>query len=224
MGLRASAGIYEVFGQSRLLSHDLAVFPDINRRAVHAGGLAGDPRGPAQRPSDGGRKLCGFCFFLFHGPFSIRRGLSAELSYTAHTLASGRTNGKFSHERSQGTRKRRTTAENRFPLLCSFVAIHFLSSRMGKFSHERSQRTRKRRTTAQLLKIGSLYCVLTCSFVAILAPNPFRFGCALVIQNKFLDLKFVTAEIDQQPVFNASRLHVPQNLCRVFMGQRSARF
>ena len=47
----------------RLFGDDFAVLPDVDRRAVHARGLARDLAGAAQRTADGGGEF--FCF-LFH--------------------------------------------------------------------------------------------------------------------------------------------------------------
>ena len=77
----------------RLQRDDLAVFPDINRRAVHAGGLARDLRGAPERAADGGGKLLGGFIALdafFHRPSSTFLGRVPELSYTVHVSAKSR--------------------------------------------------------------------------------------------------------------------------------------
>ena len=69
-----------------------AVFPDINGRAVHAGGLASDLGGASQSAADGGGKLfAGLKFgFSFHGDLSNNFGVLPELSYTVHSSAKSR--------------------------------------------------------------------------------------------------------------------------------------
>ncbi|HEX9272909.1 MAG TPA: hypothetical protein VGA01_11920, partial [Candidatus Binatia bacterium] len=42
---------------SRLLCHDLAILPNIDRRSVHASRFAGNFRGAPERTSDSRRKL-----------------------------------------------------------------------------------------------------------------------------------------------------------------------
>ena len=75
-----------------LFRHDFSVSPDINRRAVHAGGFAGDLRSPAQSAPDLGCKFFSIACSVYrlHSFFSIRTGLSLELSYTVQALACNR--------------------------------------------------------------------------------------------------------------------------------------
>jgi len=79
---------------SRLPSHYLAVFPDVERRAVHACGLLSVPGSAAQRPPDFRRKtarsVCSGSCFRIHELFSNSRGARPELSYTAQLSANGR--------------------------------------------------------------------------------------------------------------------------------------
>jgi hypothetical protein len=74
---------------SRLLRDYLSILPYVNRRAVHAGGFAGNFRRAPQRPSDGCRKLFSvFSYFdSFHGPLSNNWDVPPELSYTLHVSA-----------------------------------------------------------------------------------------------------------------------------------------
>src|SRR5256885_12412698 len=78
--------------ESRLLSHDFAIAPNVDRRAMSArdfpGGLGRAPQRPECRRHPLFRT---FAFSLFvHGPVSINRGVSPELSYTSQRSASAR--------------------------------------------------------------------------------------------------------------------------------------
>ena len=77
---------------SRFFSNDFAVLPNIDRRPVHACGLAGDLCGAAQGAPNGRGELLGFLlhFSFFHGPCSNNIGLRPELSYTLHLSAKRR--------------------------------------------------------------------------------------------------------------------------------------
>lgn len=79
---------------SRFLGDDFAVFPNVDRRAVHAGGLAGDFCGAAQRAPNGGGELLARLqssrAFLFHGDLSNNFALLPELSYTLQASAKRR--------------------------------------------------------------------------------------------------------------------------------------
>ena len=76
----------------RFLRDDLAVFPNINRGAVHAGGFAGDLGGAAQSASHGGGEFLARLRFglSFHGDLSINLGVLPELSYTLQRSAKSR--------------------------------------------------------------------------------------------------------------------------------------
>jgi len=76
----------------RFFGDDFAVFPDINGRAVHAGGLARDLGGASERAANGGGKFfAGLKFgFSFHCDLSNNFGVLPELSYTVHSLAKSR--------------------------------------------------------------------------------------------------------------------------------------
>ncbi len=78
---------------SRLPSHYPAVFPDVERRAVHACGLLSVPGSAVQRPPDFRRKTgravrSGSCLRV-HELFSNSRGAPPELSYAAQDTAHG---------------------------------------------------------------------------------------------------------------------------------------
>jgi len=79
---------------SRLLRHNLAVFPHVKRRAVHARSLLRILRRTAQgTPDSSGKAQGSACFrsrFRLHGLFSSNRGARPELSYTAQLSAKGR--------------------------------------------------------------------------------------------------------------------------------------
>src|SRR6266404_7537735 len=72
---------------SRLLRHNLAVFPHVERRAVHARSLLRILSRTAQGTPDSSSKAQGSaCLrsrFSLHGLFSSNRGARPELSYTA---------------------------------------------------------------------------------------------------------------------------------------------
>jgi hypothetical protein len=76
----------------RLFSNDLAVLRNIDRRAVHACGLAG----ALGRASEGAANRRGEFFaslwfgFSFHGDLSNNFGVLPELSYTVHSSAKSR--------------------------------------------------------------------------------------------------------------------------------------
>jgi hypothetical protein len=73
----------------RFFGDDFAVLPDVNRRAVHAGGLARDLGGAAECASNGGGEFLRFFLYrgTFHGPCSNSRGTAVELSYTLQAFA-----------------------------------------------------------------------------------------------------------------------------------------
>ena len=79
---------------SRLLRHNLAVFPHVERRAVHARSLPSILCRTAQNMAYSSGKaqwspsLCSR--FRLHGLFSNSRGARPELSYTAQLSAKGR--------------------------------------------------------------------------------------------------------------------------------------
>ena len=73
---------------SRFFRHDLAVAPDVDGGAVSSGGFAGHAGRAAKGAANRGGKGRGTFCFRFDGPCSIRRGLSPELSCTAHASAS----------------------------------------------------------------------------------------------------------------------------------------
>jgi hypothetical protein len=79
---------------SRLLRHNLAVFPDVEWRTVHARSLLSVLRRAAQRtPNSSGKALGTACLrspFRLHRLFSNNRGARPELSYTAQLSAKGR--------------------------------------------------------------------------------------------------------------------------------------
>jgi len=77
---------------SRFLGDDFAVFPDVDRRAVHAGGLARDFSGAAERAADrGGEFFARLKFgFSFHCDLSNNLGTLPELSYTLQASAKSR--------------------------------------------------------------------------------------------------------------------------------------
>lgn len=78
--------------QLRFFSDDFAVFPNIDGRAVHAGGFAGDLGGAAQSASHGGGEFLARLRFglSFHGDLSINLGVLPELSYTLQRSAKSR--------------------------------------------------------------------------------------------------------------------------------------
>ena len=70
----------------RLLGHNLAVFPNVNRRSVHARHFSGSTGGTPHSTTDTGskalrllRRLTSSC----HGPRSSNLGLDSEFSYIA---------------------------------------------------------------------------------------------------------------------------------------------
>jgi hypothetical protein len=78
--------------RSRFFGDDFAVLPNVDGRAVHARGLAGDLGGAAQRTADGGGEFftaLRSCF-LFHGDLSNSFAVLPELSYTLQTSAKRR--------------------------------------------------------------------------------------------------------------------------------------
>src|SRR5437588_10196875 len=79
---------------SRLLRHNLAVFPHVERRAVHARSLLRILSRTAQgTPDSSGKAQWSTCLrsrFRLHGLFSNSRGARPELSYTAQLSAKGR--------------------------------------------------------------------------------------------------------------------------------------
>ena len=76
---------------SGLFGYDFPVLPNIDRCAIHTCGLARLLGGSPQRATDRLGKLVRLLLAACcsHGPFSINRGESAELSYTAHVSAIG---------------------------------------------------------------------------------------------------------------------------------------
>jgi hypothetical protein len=77
---------------SGFFGNDFAVFPDVNGRAVHAGGLAGDFSGSAQGSADRIREFLASSRSRgpFHGDLSNNFGAVPELSYTLHASAKSR--------------------------------------------------------------------------------------------------------------------------------------
>lgn len=77
---------------SRPLGHDLPIFPDVYRCPVRTRDFPGSSSGKTQASFNPGREAFGFlpsdCFA--HGHRSSNLGASPELSYTAHSSASGR--------------------------------------------------------------------------------------------------------------------------------------
>ena len=77
-----------------LLRHNLAVFPDVEGRAVHARSLLRILRRAAQRTTNSSGKALGTaCLrsrFRLHRFFSSNRGARPELSYTAQLSGKGR--------------------------------------------------------------------------------------------------------------------------------------
>ena len=72
----------------RFFGDDFAVLPNVDRRAVHAGGLG---RASEGAPNSGGEFFAGLCFgFSFHGDLSNNFGVLPELSYMRQASAKRR--------------------------------------------------------------------------------------------------------------------------------------
>ena len=66
---------------SRLLRHDFAIFPHVDRRAMHPGGFASDFGGSPECTPDGlGKLFAPHQAFLPHRFLSSKHGESPELS------------------------------------------------------------------------------------------------------------------------------------------------
>ena len=82
----------EEFLRLRFFGDDFAVFPDVDRRAVHARGLAGGlGRASERTPNSGGEFFASMKFgFSFHCDLSNNFGVLPELSYTLQVSAKRR--------------------------------------------------------------------------------------------------------------------------------------
>ena len=76
----------------RFFRDDFAVFPNVDWRAVHPGGFAGNFGGAPKCPADRSGEFFRFLFYLgsLQGPCSNNRGVFPELSYTLQASVKSR--------------------------------------------------------------------------------------------------------------------------------------